>query len=414
MIRRMAVVVTAVGAFAAACQLVAGIERVDKTVAAADVSTDASDEAPVTTGRDPCEHASPPGPPSLDDDPTHELPPIVLAMKRFSLKDDTNLQPGFDLDKVCTCDTRPGTADGGLSSCVRKGEVVCDADGGVDNSFATTARSFDVGAFDIDKFAGVNDSIELGRGGGLFIIRKYNGRANDLEVEVGLVGSFGLRTANCPGSVLDDAGTGNYTPGWCGDDVWTYDANGMIGGFPVAFGAGYVHDYHLVVPLDRSATVPFGDIGLSMNAPIFVAKLVPLDVDMTARDPSMPPTPSQERFYAIEEGLIAGRVTASDLLAAAGAANTPSAFGQGFVCQTPGVYELVRAQICSALDIAQSPKLDFQPGYACDAISMTIRFAAQPARLGDAYNPAGIPNPCAAVDGGPIDSGNSLTKYGCD
>ncbi|AKV01811.1 hypothetical protein AKJ09_08474 [Labilithrix luteola] len=413
MIRKTAAIAITLGMLVAACQLVAGIERVDKDIAAADVTTDAGNPDPGAIP-DPCQHARPPGKPSRDDDPTRELPAIVLAMKQFSLKDEDNIQPGFDLDGVCTCDTRPGSADGGASSCVRKGDPICDADGGVDNSFAIAAKSFDIGSFDIDKFAGVNESIARGRGGGLFFIRKYNGRANDLEVEVGLIGAYGVVSSRCPESQPDDGGMPTYSPGWCGDDEWTYAPKTMVGGFPIVFGSGYVHDYHLVIRVDRSVTVPFGEIGLSMNSPVFVATLVPLDEHMAPRDPNQPPTASQERFYAIEDGTIAGRVSATDLLSAAGAAATPAGFGQGYVCQTPGVYELVRGQICQALDVAQSPNLDFQPGYGCDAVSMSIRFSAQPARLGEGIDPSNPPNPCIAVDGGPIDSGNYIKKYGCD
>lgn len=413
MIRRTAALAISLGVLGFACQLVAGIDRVDKSTAVADVQ--AQDAPSAAPNADPCVHSGLPGPPAVDDDPSRELPPIVLALSRFSLKNDGDAVPGIDLDGVCTCDERVGTAHDGGESCVRKGKIACDSEGGVDNAFATVAEEFAI-AIDVDQLAGVNDSIALGKLGALLFIRKYNGLANDREVELGIAASQGLFATTCPNAVPDDGGRGTFSPGWCGDDAWSYAPGSMAGGFPVAWASGHVTDYQVVVALDRAATLPFGGVGLAMGAPLFFGKLVPLGDDFEPRDPSLPPTPSQERLYRLEQGLIVGRAPVSDLLAAAGAAVAPGG-GAGnarYMCQNEATYLVVQNRLCAATDIARSPKLDFVSGYPCDAISMTVHVTALPARVAEEYAPPPSNNPCVAVDGGPSDSGTSVKTYSCN
>lgn len=413
MIRRTAALAISLGVLGFACQLVAGIDRVDKSTTVADVQ--AQDAQSAGPDADPCAHSALPGPPAVDDDPSRELPPIVLALSRFSLKDDGDAVSGLDLDSVCTCDGRVGTAHDGGESCVRQGKIACDSDGGVDNAFAAVAEEFAV-AIDVDQLAGVNDSIALGRLGALLFIRKYNGLANDREVELGIAASQGLFATTCANAVADDGGRGTFSPGWCGEDAWSYAPGSMAAGFPVAWSSGHVTDYHVVVALDRAATLPFGDVGLAMGAPIFFGKLVPLGDDFEPRDPSLPPTPSQERLYRLEQGIIAGRAPIADLLAAAGAAVAPGG-GAGnarYMCQNEATYLVVQNRLCAATDISKSPKMDFVSGYPCDAISMTIHVTALPARVGEEFAPPPSNNPCVAVDGGPSDSGTSVKTYSCN
>ncbi|AKV01812.1 hypothetical protein AKJ09_08475 [Labilithrix luteola] len=415
MARRVALFGLSLVSLLAACQLVAGIERVDKSTTGPTVTDVPDASAPTEAGPiDPCVHARLPDTPSVDDDAAFELPTIVMAMERFSLKDNPDGHPGVDLDNVCTCDTRPDTAHDGASSCVRKGKPACDGDGGVDNFFGDSVATFQVG-FDIDDFAGVNEGISRGRQSALLFVRKYNGRANDRDVEVGFVASDGIRDQGCPQSVPEGTGRGWYTPGWCGTDAWSVLPGTIVNGFPVAYGPGHVTDYSLVVELDLSVGVPFGDIVLAMGSPVSVGKLVPLDKDMKPRDPNVPATPEEQTLWRLDDGIIAGRVAATDMLSAAGAAFSPTGIGQDGtrVCQNPLFFSYIKGRICDSLDIAKSAKLDFQPDYACDAVSMMIRYSCAPARVGGEYKTDLTANPCVAVDGGPREPQPGVS-YRCD
>ncbi|WP_146649303.1 hypothetical protein [Labilithrix luteola] len=409
----LTVVAGCAGGLIAACQVVAGIERVDKgseVPSSPSAETDAGDAASNPPG-DPCVHAGLPGLPEVDNDPTRELPTIVMAVDTSTINPNGVSAEGVDLDGVCTCDTRLDTAHGGASSCVRAGEPICDGDGGVDSHFAAAVAAFTT-AFDRDDFTRVNETIRLGRTSLLLFLRKYNGLANDRDVELGIVASNGLRDSHCPDSV--EGPLGFYSPGWCGDDEWTVFPDTIVNGFPIAYTAGHVSDYRLVVELDYGIPIPFGNVQVVAGSPITFGRLVPLGDDLKPRDPARPPaTANEQRFYRIEDGLISGRVAATDMLAGLGSSLLPDSVGGGRLCQNPTLYSLVHDRICGALDIAKSKKLDFADGYACDAVSTSIYFTAAPARFGKTDTSPQEENGCAAVDGGPIDSGSSVTTYSC-
>lgn len=400
-----------------ACQLVAGIERVGKdgVAAAPSTSTDAGSEGDVPTTPappDPCQHAWLPGPPALDDAPTRELPIIVMAVDTSALKPTATSLEGIDLDGVCTCDSRPETAHGGASSCVGKDTTICDGKGGIDSHFATTLAAF-TSAFDREDFTRVNETIALGRVSLLLFLRKYNGLANDRDVEVGIVASNGLRDSHCPNSV--EGSFGYFSPGWCGDDAWTVPPSAVVEGFPVAYGAGHVNDYQLVVDIDSVIAIPFGNVNVPAGSPTIFGRIVPLGDDLKPRDPTRPPaTPNEERFYRVESGLIAARVAATDMLAGLGSSILPDSVGGGRLCQNAQLYGLVHQRICDSLDIAKSKKFDFYDGYACDALSTSVYFTAAPSRVGATDVTPQEENGCAPVNGGPADSGSSVTTYSCN
>lgn len=406
-----------VGSLGSACQLVAGIERVDKgegVPTAPSTSTDAGGDGapPGPAPPDPCQHARLPGPPDLDDAPTTELPTVVMAVDTSALKPTATSLEGVDLDGVCTCDSRPDTAHAGAGSCIGRGQTVCDGDGGVDSHFAATLAAF-TSAFDRDDFTRVNETIALGRVSLLLFLRKYNGRANDRDVEVGIVASNGLRDSHCPNSV--EGNFGFFSPGWCGDDAWTVPPGTVVNGFPIAYGAGHVNDYQLVVDIDSVIAIPFGNVNIPAGSPTLFGRLIPLGDDLKPRDPTRPPqTPNEERFYRVESGLIAARVAAADMLAGLGSSILPDSVGGGRLCQSPSLYGIVHDHICDALDIAKSKKFDFYDGYACDAISTSVYFTAAPSRVGATDVTPQEENGCAPVDGGPADSGSSVKTYSCN
>ena len=124
-------------AVVAACQVIAGIERVGKVVEGADGSTSSSSSSSGGPNpNDPCKHVLAPVKPAQNDpggDPDNQR---FLAVKMLTLTDPTeNGIGGLDLDGTCTCDTQKGTAhDGGAPCTPRRNSVTCDLDGGVDNA----------------------------------------------------------------------------------------------------------------------------------------------------------------------------------------------------------------------------------------------------------------------------------------
>lgn len=397
-----AVLVTAV----VACQFVVGIERTDKVAA---VAADAADEGVVTADAgppDPCPHTGPIKAPSVDDAPTVELPTFVLAVDAVQLSGTAG---GFDLDGVCTCDSRPGSSRGGVASCEAKKN--CDDNQGIDNQSSELFANLSPTG-NIDDVAGVNPDIQRGRRTILLFLRKYNGRANDREVEVGLAVSDGVREIGCPTSTKDQV-SGYVTPGWCGNDKWTVLPGLVKNGFPVSYNAGYVNDYRMVVQLDRAATVPFGDLGLEFGSPVSVGKIVPLGVDLKPRDASRPPAAGEERLFAIEGGILAGRMTSAGLLAAAGTLELAGPDGgRQPLCQN-GLFLAIKTRICESVDIARSRSFDFQPGYTCDAISSAMGYSARPALLGPEFQSTVTQNGCSPVGDKPRDPSPYVTTYAC-
>ncbi|AKV03247.1 hypothetical protein AKJ09_09910 [Labilithrix luteola] len=372
-----------------------------------DNAADASFEG-TAPGIESCPLLHPIGQPDDDDDPLTELPAFVLAIDNVKLASDTD-SFGYDIDNVCTCDTRDrGPHDAG-SSCVPKKAVHCDGDGGVDNSFNAFLQTFPTD-YSLDESVGLQKSITTGAQSFLLHFHRYNGLANDRDVEVGFLPSNGVRTAGCPGSVADD--DGNYPPQWCGDDVWTTLPDATFrDGMPVAFANGYVRNYQFVVTLPATVRIPFGPTPLEFGTPIVTGKLVPLAEDMTPRPADQAPkTDREKRYFKVEGGVLTGRMNVEALLGALGAAS----MGDGTrLCQSP-LYRDVRKRVCDAVDVARTPALDFQADQPCDSMSAAVGFTAKPAIQGPSYRDPGKNNDCLPVDGKPKVPTKYAQTYSCD
>lgn len=361
------------------------------------------DEPPVES----CPLHHPVEAPAVDDDPVNDVPPFVLAIDHFSIANTTN-DFGYDIDNVCTCDTRDRSIHDAGPSCLPKKAVRCDGDGGVDNSFNDFIQTFPT-EHGFDDYAGLQDRIATGRQTFLIHIRRYNGLANDRDVEVGLLPSDGIRTGNCPGSVESD--DGNYPPQWCGDDAWTtFPDSTFDDGLPVAFANGYVHDYQFAVTLTATIQLPFGPTSLEIGSSIITGKLVPLGEDMTPRPLGQKPTTDREkRYFRIEDGKLVGRMSVDSLLGALGAADIGNSQR---LCQSP-LYLDIRKRLCESVDVARTPGLDFEPGYLCDSMSTAIGYTARPALQGVSFFDPGKANDCLPVDGGPKVPTKYATVYTC-
>lgn len=407
------------GVAVVACQLIVGIEEVEKVKrpdldAGADVEID-------TFIPDPCQHATVVPPPAVDDDPTTELPPFVIAMDTFVFRPDPDAGvpiPGYDLDGICSCDTRPG-ADA-RSPCVLQGQIFCDDDGGVDNQFQKAFTFVDL--LPQTSLQETTKRIGQGKQTILAFIRKYNGRPNDRVVEVSLIPSFGIRQKGCSDSQPDPTnpdGGAPWTPTWCGDDPWSTPPGALVGGFPPSPAQGYVTEGKLIVQLDRSTSFLFAGASLELGSPIASGRLIPLGEDLKDRDPKEAPrTEREKRLWRFADGIIAGRVAATDILSTAGQIVAPGGTGLGpdggnlHLCRSP-LYLAMSGPVCANLDIARNKLLDFQPNYACDAVSVTVQFTGRPALAVGEFLEQTDYNECAPVDGGPLEPSPYAGVYAC-
>ena len=374
--RRLALFVRggAVSLALVACQVVAGIDYVDKAQrASTEAGTGDGGGGPDVAAGDPCRHELPPPPPENDDDRDTELPPIYLAVRTVDVVGKVgSTYRGFDLDGVCTCDERPGTFASGGPSCTPKLRQ-CDLDGGIDNKAASLFEKFAPTGFSPSDAA--NEGIAAGKRGLLLYIRGYNGRRNDRQVNVGVMISYGI---------LDGSGCGTSTgqdrspPGWCGNDLWTY---------PVAYvkpttkeplfqGNGYVNDGVLVFRSDEQTSIFFGGSALTFGSPVTAARI----------------DKNEQGLWVLSDGLLSGRIPVTELLAATGTFGDPTG-GSGGLCNSP-FFTAVKKELCEAVDINRSNAFDFKEG-ACDGISSALSFTAEQAAVGEERTEPDEPNPCS-------------------
>src|SRR5262249_32636259 len=87
--------------------------------------------------------------------------------------------------------------------------------------------------------------------------------------------------------------------------------------------------------------------------------------------------------FALEDGVISGRISGSDLLLfAATAPIRESGGGFSHLCDPKWsqIYPFVKQTLCDALDI-RSARRDDSKGLPCDALSFAAQFQAVPASL---------------------------------
>ena len=417
--RRVGLVAFLLGGTVIACQVIAGIERVDKTDP--EIVDSGSDVVAADSAiPDPCAHVRPPPKPLVDDAPNDKLPDIYLALRHVDLAPSTVnvVAPGFDLDQSCTCDTRRGSAFDGAPSCVTGMKPFCDADGGVDNQIFNFAR--DYAAFiDVDQAANINGTIASGHQTVILVIKDYNGRANDSAVSFGTFSTEGMRQGpSCPGSTTDSEGFSS--PGWCGEDKWTASStsvDGINGLFvPKSIGTGYVSNYEFVVELNNPAAVPFAGYRLPLGSPVSAGHLVPLDAMLNPIDTSAGPALDRIKYWRVDKAVIAGRIPMTELLAAVGTIITPAAEGGAAkppLCTT-ALFAQVKSALCSQIDINQNKSLDFIPNATCDAISIGIGITADSVRVDTIAPATPTSNVCyPSPDGGVPQAGPPGVTYQC-
>lgn len=258
---------------AAACQLIIGIDKDNINVNVAppdaeecDIATNPCCRTPndicCTMPDAPCcaPKRTAPGLAGRPDANTNEsdaggAPIYLFAFKELRLRPKGEPAQGLDLDGVETrrvgdklvwklCEPPPGTEQNALE----------DQPGGGDNAFGNALATLGVGPED-DLAADIaNARIWEGDYTVLIEIYKYNGKAEDSSVQIGLIRSKGLQ------------GRPNK-PLWNGEDRWDLGEeldDISEGAFPARF-AGHVVDYKLIIPVDIGRLFAFPFLGSSVN-----------------------------------------------------------------------------------------------------------------------------------------------------
>jgi hypothetical protein len=211
----------------------------------------------------------------------------------------------------------------------------------------------------------------------IFDVTSYDGTANDDSVDVYLIRSTGTPKT-------DDAGTPTpITPKFDGadpfdcvvDDVAACSPTGIVPA--IAPQRGYVRDQILVVP----------DVSFTLS--VIAGYPIRGHGVLKARIEAFAPGDAGEPRYALRDGIVAGALPVSDLVAAIAFIElTPGVT----VCSDPGVMSFIENQLCIARDSTFVPAPGSDGGASCDAVSAAFSFDAVPFTPHDKVPlPAGAP-----------------------
>lgn len=341
-----------------ACNTLLGIEEPE--LAPNDATPPEDTGAPPGDTGSGCVPARWPEAPTTED-PSGSDVTFIAAVKSIGLSLDPPAPvTGYDLDGVCTCPTDP-------ESCVLPAgsKSHCDDPGGRDVSLNRNVASF------LLKTPGfspedLNTGLANGKFGILAEVRGYNGGANDKQVEV----SMFLSSGTSSGIPTVDAGP----PGWDGGDKWDLDPTSLAGstdaGPPVSQyvdTTAYVRDGVLVASR-------LNGMKLTLGAGTATVTLEMTQGGMTAK------VVKRGGGYALEGGVIFGRMPTASMLKAVGPLPTPG--GTAPLCTNAIFFSVVKQAVCGAADVSSNPARDLDRGAACDAVSFALRFEAEPALLG--------------------------------
>ncbi len=296
----------------------------------------------------PLDHA--PDPPSADD-PGGADTDITLAVSTLVIGVGTATTPGLDLDGLCSCPDVP--------PCTSK-EKHCDREGGIDNGFDELAARFSAFGAPVRQDR-VQSSLDSGSTTILVALHRYNGLANDTNVDVGLFASLGT-------TPMDDAGTPT-PPKKDGNDVWTIDPGSVANSNPP----------YVPKAIATSAWVKNGVLVARVDLTLQLAGNDALPIEL--HEATVTGRLSKAGgLWRLDDGRLAGRWRSSSFLSALAGVHDP-ADKTKFLCGDSGTYAVYKPQVCAALDIRGSGSED-GTSKTCDALSVGAGFAAIQAKLG--------------------------------
>lgn len=315
-----------------------------------------------------CLGEQPPGPPRTLGVDAPELPDsgIYLAIDHVYSARDGGAKVGYNLDLRCT------SADAADADSPCEGSPD-DLEGGVDNAFFANYIDglppiLGTGSSDPGLLA-TNAGIRAGTGGILIVLRSYNGAADDSRVGAAIISTAGhVRTtpeARPPcsaGTLADASGGGNSGedggPLWNGCDVWPVvkpDASFDPG---YDFHWGYVTNHVLVVSYE-SLLFRLGGSELRLRNALLTGKI----------------EKREDGTYRIDEGIIAGRVSAEDAITSAALSEVTYKGARYRLCQGgQDLVDILRKSACRARDV----RMDGKSGGRCDGVSIGVGFTALP------------------------------------
>jgi hypothetical protein len=351
-------VICAIGAGSSACADLFGF----KTLREGDAG---GPDAQPDTFVDPCPHARWPGPPDASEPGTQAEHTLAFRHAYFSTATVDGGVPdfGYDLDMKCTTDQAS-------ASCA--GPVITDDSNGRDNasiSLMGTLSAITQGAVDDTV---VNATIEAGQ---FTVILRLLGLQSIVNQQSSTGLSLGVQAS--PG--LQNGGT----PVFDGTDRWlvaSEDCQSPTTNVPYPINQAYVNNGVFVSTatstinlriLLPSTNAVSGTLLVKLSHPVLTGTLAQTDAGV-----------------AMNDGLIAGRWNADDMLAALADLTAP---GNVPVCDylQGNAYKSVLSAVCAARDIDTTGTDDGK--IACDGISVAIRFDAIPAQV--ATNPVPFPQP---------------------
>lgn len=304
---------------------------------------------------------------------------------------------GYNLDGLCTCD-KSVSASG--PACQSAGDK-CDQVGGVDNALREALVAYE-GAFDINRVLGVDGRITAGIGSVAMHLTGYNGLENDSQVGFGMART--LRYAGqyngygCDGGAPlpfdPDGGGADAGPQFNGCDGWMVAIGGATDDSTERgrrsllefVAAGYVSQGRVVLASDNEMALRLGRTKLNITNPRITAKIELLN-DANAPVPYGDPSATR---YRLTDGMIVGRVVPANVLRLAAVLHVRGPEGPRLCDPDPQlnfIYEGIRSKVCTARDVRKVRPLDgTDPAAACEALTVALRFTADPGFIGTADN----------------------------
>ena len=278
---------------------------------------------------------------------------------------------GFDLDDRCTC-PEPAACRGDPKA------DLCDPDGGIDNKLGTALKVIPAASQFVSADQ-LRQHFAQGQANVILDVTAYNGSANDDRVDVYLIRSTGTAKTGDAGDTPTIPSFDGADPFDCvKDDVAACSAAGIVPA--VSLQPGYVTDHILVVP-DVSFT-----LSVVAGYPIRGRGV------LKARIEGFAPGPAGEPRYALHDGIVAGALPVSDLVAAIALIEQSPGVT---LCSDQQIMTFIETQLCVARDTTFAPAPGGD-GASCDSVSAAFSFDAVPFTP---HAPAPLPPgaPCAAA-----------------
>lgn len=322
--------------------------------------------------------------PAQDDDGGTDRT-VYLAFNNVDFGDHANLgtKPvtGLNLDHACTC-PMPETCTPRVNDAGH-----CDIEAGIDNGANTLLSFYATFQSPLDDL--VNAEISAGNFSMLLRIAKYNGLANDSDVELSFFTSSG--------TPVDDAGV-HALPVYDGGGVWELDPTSTYGGDGGAaipkYKAEHAYVSHHVLVADMgNFPISFGGFGDGTGIN------VGLKLDMKMNGVVITGTLADDGAggFRIDDGVLAGRWSTRSIILAIGSLPSQLTVGKK-ICEDTIAFPKLRDLVCGAADIAFDRTHDStQPPWACNAVSVGMRFTSSPVVFGGYGAAAEAGTPCESL-----------------